>query len=177
MPQTLFFALPLSDDLKAALGGLPRPPLRASWARAEGLHLTLAFLGARPEGEQAILAALLEAFASGRQAFTLRTAELGGFPSLEWARVLWLGVAEEARLDALAGGLRARLEAAGLPFDSKPFAPHITLARMKAPSQLRGLLTPPAPQTFMAERIVLYRSLRLPEGARYEALAEARLGA
>ena len=177
MPEStgpLFVALPLPEALKAALESLPRPPVQATWARAEGLHLTLAFLGARPEGGIAPLADLLAEVASHHASFLLRTAALGGFPSLGHARILWLGVAEEPRLTSLAGDLRRRLEGAGIPFDAKPFVPHLTLARMKTPSDLRRLPSPPG-QAFPADRLVLYRSLRLADGARYEPLAEARM--
>jgi 2'-5' RNA ligase len=168
----LFIALPLSGELRAELGALARPGVPARWARPEGLHLTLAFLGPGPEASE--VAPLLADCAAAHGRFRLQTSALGGFPSLRKARVLWLGVEEEPRLRRLAADLRRRLQEAGVPFDAKPFAPHITLARLKAPSDLEGLASPP-PRPFPADRLALYRSHRLPDAAHYEVIAEAPL--
>lgn len=170
-----FIALPLPETLRAELGALPRPPVAATWARAEGLHLTLAFLGALPDDRVEGVAAVMAACAEAHPSFPLRTAALSGFPALRRTRVLWLGVDPDPRLDALAAELRARLEAAGLPFDPKPFVPHLTLARLKVPSDLRGLASPP-PRDFPADRLVLYASRRDPDGARYEEVRSVPLG-
>lgn len=45
------------------------------------------------------------------------------------AKVIWAGVEASEPLDQLAGCVRNNLSAAGVPFDPKPFVPHITLGR------------------------------------------------
>lgn len=161
-----FIALALPESLREALGAWPRPAIPAAWARPEGLHLTLAFLGGI-DGTEAV-DAVMDAVAPRHRAFALRTAGLGGFPSPERARVLWLGVEEEPRLRALAESLRAALSAAGLPFEARPFAPHITLARPKPAADLRGLLAP-QPADFEVQALARFRSRG--EG-RYDVLRE-----
>lgn len=167
----LFFALPLPPELREALG-LWRPALPpARWARPEGLHVTLAFLGERPAEALPVLEGIAAAVADRHRTFTLRTARLGGFPERGRARVLWLGLEPSPALEALAGDLRRALTAAGEVFDARPFRAHLTLARLHQPRSLAGLADP-APAAFAADRLVLYESV--PHGS-YTPLGTWRL--
>jgi 2'-5' RNA ligase len=153
----LFFALPLPPGLGEALERW-RPALpHAPWARPEGLHVTLAFLGERPVEALAALERIASSVAAGHRAFGLRTAGLGGFPTCERARVLWLGLEPSPALDGLAGDLRRALAAGGEAFDAKPFRAHITLARFRQPLPLAAF-GDPAPAAFAADRLVLFES-------------------
>ena len=161
----LFFALPLPETLKQALAALQAERLgqglMAAWPRPEGMHLTLAFLGERPEAAWPPLQALGARVAARHAPFPLRTACLGGFPSPSAARVLWLGLEAEPRLEALAADLTAALEGAGFPREVRPFRPHVTIARPRRPGpvDLRGA---PPPLAFPAEALGLFASL--PDG-------------
>ena len=162
-----FFALPLPSDLGAALGRWQRGHGgMEGWSRPEGLHLTLAFLGTRAPGELATLEATGATVAARHRPLTLRTAGLGGFPEGDRARVLWLGVAPDAALEALAADLRGALAAAGEAFDAKPFRAHLTLARFRGARPLAAFEDPP-PAAFAADRLVLFESA--PQGC-YTAL-------
>jgi 2'-5' RNA ligase len=154
----LFFALPLPHSLGEALGRWQRSHAGLEgWSHPEGLHLTLAFLGARtPEGLPALEAAGA-AVARRHRAFPLRTAGLGGFPEGDRARVLWLGLAPSPELEALAGDLRNALAVAGEGFDAKPFRAHLTLARFRRARSVTAFADPPA-AAFAAERLVLFES-------------------
>ena len=153
----LFFALPLPPEMREALDRWrPALPL-ARWARPEGLHVTLAFLGERPAEVLPALASLGAATADRHRTFILGTAGLGGFPLIERARILWLGLEPSPALDSLAGDLRRTLAAAAEAFDAKPFRAHITLARLRQPKSLADLAAP-APAAFAADRLVLYES-------------------
>jgi len=62
-----------------------------------------------------------------------------------WAhnRIAWLGASEmPPELEALVQGLRSALADAGLPFDAKPFVPHITVARKVRPGSVLPALRP-----------------------------------
>lgn len=154
----LFFALPLPPDLREALGRWQRvQPGSGGWSRPEGLHLTLAFLGARaPEG-RARLEAIGGAVAAGHRVFDLRTAALGGFPERKRAQVLWLGLEPCPELAGLAADLRERLAAAGEAFDPKPFRPHLTLARFRRACPVDAFLPPP-PAGFTSGALALFES-------------------
>lgn len=163
----LFFALPLPPDLGNALGRwqCTQPPF-AGWSRADGLHLTLAFLGNRPPGDLATLGDLGASVAARHPSFELETIGLGGFPERDRARVLWLGLAPSRVLEALAVDLRSALTVVGEAFDAKAFRPHITLARFRRPQSV-GAFSDPPPMVFTTDRLVLFESA--PQGC-YTAL-------
>ncbi|HJV48619.1 MAG TPA: RNA 2',3'-cyclic phosphodiesterase [Geothrix sp.] len=155
----LFFALPLPDEVCRILGRWQRSQGGSArvWCRSEGLHLTLAYLGARSPDALPGLDDLGHGLATRHGPFRLQTAGLGGFPSGKAARILWLGLEPCPDLDALVVDLRSALEAASEPFDAKPFRPHLTLARFRRPLPIEGL-HPPAPMLIGADRLVLFES-------------------
>ncbi|GLY26300.1 RNA 2',3'-cyclic phosphodiesterase [Micromonospora sp. NBRC 101691] len=146
-------------------------------------HLTVAFLGEVAEDR---LPAVREAL--GRAAGPCRGPEpprlrLGGGGRFGSGRrtVLWVDVLGEVeRLAALAARIRDELDAAGLPYDDRPFRPHLTIARPgdrldveEDQATLGGYLGPSWPAT----EVVLVRSHLGPVGGhpgpvrRYEHLA------
>jgi RNA 2',3'-cyclic 3'-phosphodiesterase len=129
-----FVALPVPDEVRDRLEAtLPQPDdpklsgLR--WARSEGWHLTLAFLGEVADDR---VSAITDAVTDGvapldRVPEHLRLTETGRFGR----KVLWLGVEERpaGSLSALAAAVRAAVGSLGLEVDSKPLHAHVTLAR------------------------------------------------
>ena len=177
-PLRLFFALPVPDPVRAQAARIRSraSDLKASWAPLEGLHLTLAFLGAQPAGLVPTLRAAAREVAAGHRPFTLTTAGPGGFPRLGAARVLWLGCRPEPALEALAADLRAALAARAVPFDPSPFRPHLTLARLKKPGDLSGLARDFPGVAFPVQELILYQSTQTPAGSRYTPLGSTGLG-
>jgi 2'-5' RNA ligase len=135
------------------------------------LHLTLHFLGmADIDTVKATLAPVTV------QSFSATVTVPGQFFSRGHARALFAGVAPDAPLRELHAELGRRLEAAGFALDSKPFVPHITLARLgegassdSVAAFLKQRLAPEA-QPFDCREFALYASDTLPEGARYRVL-------
>lgn len=167
----LFFAIPLPAALRAELAAFQaearQAGLRASWPDPRGLHLTLAFLGEQDADRVPALLAVAEKALAGHGAFPLATDRLGGFPKEGAARVLWLGLAAQPRLEALAEDLRRGLAEAGVAFDAKPFKAHLTLARPRAPQAVARFGASPRPMAFTAEEVVLFQSLPEQGGHRY----------
>jgi 2'-5' RNA ligase len=97
-------------------------------------HVTLQFLGNRAD---------VDAVGEALDALAVRAgpAQLGGFgafPNERRARVLWLGLADGAALFGhLAAAVSARLAPLGHEPEARPFHPHLTLARLKTPSDVR----------------------------------------
>lgn len=159
------------------------------WTDPANLHLTLAFLG-ELEGER--LSAVMEATAAAARLahpFRLVVGQSGYFGPRWSPRVIWAGVGgETAKLLAAQEALARELEQRGFSRDERPFAPHLTLARLKerlAPETLGALLREiemPARHTssrgkMRVERLSVMKSeLRRPE-ARYTHLAEFALAA
>jgi 2'-5' RNA ligase len=107
---------------------------RASWTRPESWHLTLRFLGEISDADASAFADALDQRRVGAvSAAELHSAGPVAFPSRGRPRVLGVGLAQPASLEAL---WRAGAEAArriGLPPEHRSFHPHLTLARVRDP--------------------------------------------
>lgn len=171
-----FLAIPLPDDVRRAASAAKRifAGREDGWrfAREDGLHLTVRFLGEVDPTRRPILDAAWGEAARGTGPFSLRVVGASVVPSSARPRVVWLGVADASSDGALAR-LAARVEhaarALGFPHEERPFAAHVTLARAR-----RGVRAA-APEassigdlgTFLADRLVLFRSELGPGGSRY----------
>lgn len=138
MPR-LFFALDIPAPVKKKLLKVAAPIAGAKWQNANQLHLTLLFLGqVDSELLPAIRAALREL---PLQRFHLEVREVGCFGQPDTPRNLWAGVSPEAPVTELNDLLKQRLGHLGFQFESRPFRPHITLARFrKQRGSVAGLL-------------------------------------
>lgn len=187
----LFIALELPDNVLEALErvqarlkrGLPPQGLR--WARSEGLHLTLRFLGDVPAAQVQALNQALTDVAQKHLPFSLKTDRLGCFPSAQRPSVLWVGIggALEA-LQALQADVEQAAQAAGFEAEDRSYRPHLTLARIPeklpraAQAQFEQSLAgpPPAAATWEAAAISLMRSQINRQGSIYTCLAQHPLG-
>jgi 2'-5' RNA ligase len=170
----LFIALDLPHDVKDTLATLAAQADQDTWrpVKPEALHLTLAFLGSRPETDVSLIEPIITAETEAPHLALRRILLL---PPRR-ARVLTVEL-EETGLRDLQARVSDRLEQAGVYTPEKrPFRPHVTIAR------LRPRVDPPKtasldlePLSFDGTAVTLYVSRLHPHGARYEALASARL--
>jgi 2'-5' RNA ligase len=173
----------LLEDLNASLAPLrARPEVSsARWTTAANQHVTLKFLGWVDAEAVDPVAAAVASVASSHEPATITLAGLGAFPSERRARVLWAGLEDPARLlMSLASGLEAALVPLGFGTEKRDFRPHLTLARLKPPASLAGVLSEVrevAPARFDVDHLVLYRSHLHPKGASYEVLGTIPLRA
>jgi RNA 2',3'-cyclic 3'-phosphodiesterase len=161
MPR-LFIAIDLPDDQRTQLAELCRGIEGAKWVKPEQIHLTLRFIGDADDDTKHLLQIALAEIAAPPLTLQLRGA--GTFPPLgHKPRVLWFGVAENPALMHLQQSVEAAVKDCGIPAESRPWTPHITLARFKAPpgkdlqrwlEANAGLQLPP----FMIGVIHLYQS-------------------
>jgi RNA 2',3'-cyclic 3'-phosphodiesterase len=142
----LFVAIVLPPAVVAELGaqtiGLRPAWSGLRWASPDAWHLTLAFLGEVPEGVLPGLGERLERAARRHQAQELAVRGGGAFPSAARARVVWAGIrADEAALRKLAASVAAGARRAGAPppDEGRRYRPHITLARLRDPADVRPL--------------------------------------
>lgn len=169
----LFLAIPLPEHVRAQIEdlstrlqkGVQFTKARPSWVNTHSIHLTLAFLGGTPPAKvDAISAAALQV-AGGFSPLRIEIKRLGVFPDWHRPRVLWAGMRERThQLETLQRSLNDALARIGFRPDSKPFHPHLTLARIKSLSGIEPLgsiveshqdyrVTP-----FEAGELVLFRS-------------------
>jgi 2'-5' RNA ligase len=180
----LFVACALPDDVLRAFGRIQDELRRAAntrlrWVRPEGIHITLKFLG---EVEPGRVAAIEAALAAAIEPFDLRVrpSTLGGFGG-SGLRVVWVGLEGDIEgLAALAQRIDAAVEAAGFPRETRPFAAHLTLARVpdeasredrrRLAALLAAIEVPAMPPLALTE-VHLMRSTLGRGGAVYERLA------
>ena len=171
----LFFGLPLpaaaAERLAAwqedALGGIRG--VRA--VPSAHLHVTLAFLGARPAAELECLRLALHEAAVGAQRPVLRPVRYR-----ETARVAMIVCDDEdgraARFQRRLSDLLERLDV--YRPEARPWLAHVTVARFGARPRLRPAL--PALGNVSPSDAALYHSLLRPDGAQYTILEAAALG-
>jgi 2'-5' RNA ligase len=139
-------------------------------------HLTLQFLGNRADVDAVaeVLAGLDVVPAA------VRIGGAGAFPRASRGTVLWLGVAEGgAWLAQLADAVMTRTESLGHERETRPFRPHLTLARCRTPADLRESVATlgddPVGPAWRVDAVTLFESRTLRDGARYTPRAEIAL--
>ena len=124
MPR-LFVAIDLPSETMLELARLQPPQMPGLRSiPPEKMHLTLHFIG--PAEIEPLVAALQAVTGS---AFPLVIADVGRFPPRGTANVLWAGVRVTAELLQVHSAVGTAIAAAGYSVESRPYSPHITLAR------------------------------------------------
>jgi 2'-5' RNA ligase len=147
-----------------------------AWTPRDNVHVTLKFLGGVETPRLDSIAAALGAAVRDVKGFEIAVEGLGAFPSRTRARVLWAGIGAGApQLATVAGRVEQALEPFGFPRETRPFAAHVTLGRVREPRASPRLASAlEAPAAFGRQpvvRVSLMRSELSPRGARYTELA------
>lgn len=179
MTRAFVAVRPPDDVLDAVAAWLGAPDLPSARFTARGQwHVTLQFLGNRADVEAVTDALAPLAVAAGPARF----GGAGAFPNERRARVLWLGLVEGAELLVqLAAAVGALLAPLGHAPEERPYHPHLTLARLKVPSDVRPLVEQLGPGAvggaWTVRDVVVYESRLRRSGAEYEARARIPLPA
>jgi len=173
--RRLFLAVGLDREsthlLEACLSEHLRPGAEWRVVPPPNWHVTLRFLGWTTELQRdLVLMHLAEALDASP--FRLRLQGLGAFPKPRKATVLWMGVSAGERLDPLAAASEEAAVAAGFVPEDRPYHAHLTLARIRPPEDLRGLVEAfdACEIPFSVDAVTLYESHVAAGGARYEAI-------
>ena len=143
------------------------------WVAPTNYHVTLAFLGWTGADAIGPVCDALEAATAGESRITVRTSRLGAFPSLDNASVLWAGIEEGAPISRLAQSIGERMARLGFEPDSRPYHPHVTLARLRASRAIREVVLPLAEQMFgdtKIDAVTLFESETKSSGSVYHEL-------
>lgn len=112
------------------LAGLADLLHRLHWTPPGNWHLTLRFLGDVPAPRCNEVANALRTISFAP--LQLAVGAAGAFPARGAPRVLWLGLAQGApECTALATAVNAALAPLGFAPEDRPFAPHLTMARVR----------------------------------------------
>jgi RNA 2',3'-cyclic 3'-phosphodiesterase len=182
----LFVALDLPEEMREEIVAWGRealvdPALRP--VAPESLHLTLAFLGHRPEREIEAIAAVVGECAG--PAPWVELLEPVQRPTRGRAQVYALPALSPGA-EVLQAGLAQRLEEAGFyEPEKRAFWPHVTVARVRPEargsrrpavvSEPPGKLPERLLEARVCRRMTLYRSELQSTGARYVPLAQVQL--
>ncbi len=170
MKKRLFVAIDLPNHIRQRLEPLCCGLPGARWVAAEQMHLTLSFIG---EVDGSVYYDIVEALAGIEFAtFSMRLQGVGFFPPRKNPRVVWAGLAENEQVQLLHRKIYTSLSAIGLRLESRKFAPHITLARLKntPPSRVGRYLenfSLFATESFVVDSFLLYSSVLGRKGARH----------
>lgn len=196
-----FLAVELSQELWAELATVQQelkrniePEMtrdtRISWARPASIHLTIKFLGDMDEQVVDPLLVVVEQAIGNQTAVNVPLERLGAFPRPQSPRVLWVGPsenwergAEARRMAEIHGAIEQACESLCFLRETKPFSPHLTLARIRVGERHIGLaLTqsgvldrPISLGSLAVESVALMKSELRPTGSVYTKLWDVRL--
>jgi 2'-5' RNA ligase len=196
-----FLAVELSPELRAKLAILQQelrqriePELnrgtRISWVQPASLHLTIKFLGDMDEQVNDPLRAAVEQAIGSQMAVNVPLERLGGFPRPQSPRVLWVGPSEnwekgteEKRIAEIYATIEQACEDLRFLRETKPFSPHLTVARIKMGERhvgmslaQSGVLDRPLSLGSLAVKsVALMKSELKPTGSVYTRLWSVRL--
>jgi 2'-5' RNA ligase len=186
--RRLFVAVNLPSSVREAIRDAVAPladaePRAVAWTREPNLHLTMRFLGDRPETLVDALSSRLADVAATLPAFDLALHGLGAFPTLRRPRVLWIGVEANVALARLYQKVDAVCTSLGVDSEPRPFHPHVTIGRVRIGASLSPVRLDEAAAALSTRRwslavstVDLMSSELGRGGSQYTRLSMARLG-
>jgi RNA 2',3'-cyclic 3'-phosphodiesterase len=181
----LFVACEIPEDVRETMGevidGLKKKSGSAvRWIRADGVHVTLKFLGEVPTRKLPAVKLAIQEAVVGHSPFELEFSNIGTFGGREGLRIMWVGIAGDVlRLEALVRAVNAALAVVGFEPERRPFRPHLTLGRVRDEISTRhraeievavGKTDVPG-VSWRTAQVSLMRSRLTSAGATYEVLA------
>jgi RNA 2',3'-cyclic 3'-phosphodiesterase len=161
-------------SIESATAPLHAELSQTRWTKPEQWHLTLKFFGQVPEDRLPELIEAIDRATRGTGPIESALEDLGAFPSVRRARVLWVGLGDpEEKLRSLAERIGSEC---GYPPEER-FKAHLTLARFKVPQPVGKLIDEHRPldwdrSPFVIDKATLVHSVLGRAGARYEPVAE-----
>jgi 2'-5' RNA ligase len=187
----LFVALDIDDAIRNRIAlfleGVRGFAPDARWVRPESLHVTLKFIGEKPEEQVEKIKRVLEKIEG--ETFEMSFRGYGFFPGARAPRVFWVGIEDGQKLTSLAATVDETLADLDIPKEEHPFNAHLTLARAAGSGLPRRqkrdgadssfqlmqekLQALPLPEfgTTTAHEFFLCRSQLSPAGSKYTKLA------
>jgi 2'-5' RNA ligase len=166
----------ISSRLKSQLSAVP-----LSWVPVPNIHLTLKFLGNVKNDQVETIKEVIGSLIGKYPSLRISLNGLGTFPNAKRPRVLWTGVKAPDNLNEIVAALETSFIKLGFMPEDRPFAAHLTLARVRGHAHQRDLLRisdvlnsarMPQPVSAVAEKIILFQSELRPSGSVYNPLAQ-----
>lgn len=175
---------PSRREIDKLLEKLSKKHWQVRWEKPEKLHITLVFLGWQEEINLDKAKTILKKIKFFPIVLSFKG--LGCFPDYQWPRIIWLGLAGDLKsLVLLRDQIKKEFKGAGFNIDSRPFVPHITLARVKngvaqahrleIGRQLKALQKIKFSSKWLVDKVILYQSKLSNKGSIYRQLFQQPL--
>lgn len=177
-----FLALPIPADiiayLREVVGRLRMRTEGVRWARDEGIHITVKFLGEIEEPMVERMQSALTPIGVRLKPFRASLGSLDAFPTRRSARVIVVKLKQGIeQSEAIFEEVEERLAAIGVEREKRKLVPHLTLGRRRIPKPFPdGDPTPVENKEFIIGELVLYKSTLTPGGAIYAPVWKIKLG-
>jgi len=181
MTKRLFLAINLPENIKIKIlnqiGALKKKHPNLNWVKAEGLHITLYFLGDCDESTTALVENLLDKGRGKFNKFIFTLGQINAFPNLKMPRVLYLACEQTngRGVFGLYRFLETGLVNLGFEIDRRPWTPHITLARIKNRIYLASDMKINYTESFSVDSFELMESQLDSRGAEYKIVKSIKL--
>ncbi len=185
--KRLFIAIELPPGIKDSLGSIQKELKQtgadAKWVEPENIHLTLKFLGSVETEKIKDIARILDKISLENRRLSVSLDQLGVFPSLNSARVVWAGVTGKIEdLKNIAQNLDKELSGLKFEKETREFQAHATIARIRS-SRNRAALAQKikdanqnfSRQDFSIDNITLFESTLSPHGPTYSIIHQVKL--
>ena len=167
------------DQIGLYLQELKEISPRVRWVKPAAIHITLKFLAEQSEEVVKVVETELTGLGEVSPPFELSVVGTGCFPNKNRPRVFWLGLEHDARnsLFKVHEWIDRHLEPLGFEREKRRFSPHLTLGRVKEPSDHQNIYdhfvqNPYPPSKFTVQEVVFMRSELRPDGAKYTAIGK-----
>ncbi len=182
-----FIGVEVGDEVRrkavALQQQLARTGAGVKWAAADGMHVTLLFLGELDDRDILPVCRAVEAVAATEPGFPLRVSGVSAFPNARRPKVVWGGITDGAdQLRRLYTALEPKLLDLGVyRREERDYTPHLTLGRVKGEAD--GLtLAPELPKLLawdggrtVVNEVCVYSSEMRRDGPEYVVLGRAEL--
>ncbi|MBL4951911.1 RNA 2',3'-cyclic phosphodiesterase [Neobacillus sp. OS1-32] len=181
MQQThYFFAVRIPEDTKVLMKDIMEKLQQSfpfdRWVHHQDLHITLAFLGAAEAEKLTAAESFVREGLETEKSFRLQINGLGVFGREDSPRVFWADTVDSSELRIVRNKVYTACGKAGFQLETRPFRPHITLARKwssETTFQKKRLEVwqelQSEPLSFQAKDVVLYQTY-LNQTPKYKAI-------
>jgi RNA 2',3'-cyclic 3'-phosphodiesterase len=175
--------LPLSGSLLNVIESFKKEVsgLTIKWVEKHNMHITLAFLGDTDASQLLEIADGLRTIIIKYASIAIHLTGIGIFGTFTNPKVVWIGITENAELNALAKDNHQLIQGYGFRIDNALFKPHLTLGRIKnylQENNLKHQITRYSEQIdehLVAQRFIFFESILTSSGPIYKSIREYKL--
>ena len=154
---------------------------KIKWTTLDNIHITLAFPGNTSGEKIESIDSILKIKCSELKGFQVLMRGAGVFKSFSDPRIIWAGFEKSEELLRLAYSVSDGLRDIGIDLESRPFNPHLTIARIKHVSDKEelkkhiGKYQNSDIQVVSVNEVILFESITMQDGPVYKPLSIHKL--